>query len=388
MRLAVRESASRSASFVPVLPTEPVTAITFAPSLARAARARSRRHRAHHARSAAAHRRRTRAFLRATTASPAPASSAAATKSWPSRSSPLIAKKASPLASVRLSMEIRHRLRRVARRIFRAHRLRHFVYRPEGGHENSNSEANAISLSPGEARVRGSRMRSYEHFRRPSMPRHRLMVGKRQHPVADDLAGFMTLAGDQQHVTGFELGDAGADRLARGRRSRVAPGAAARMAARMAAASSLRGLSSVTMTRSAFACGDAPHDRPLARVAVAAGAEHHDKPAARIRPQRFERLFQRIGLVRVIDENRRAVAVADEFEPALGALRFSSAANTRAGSPPVAMASPAATSAFSTWNAPTSGNLHRVRAVAHARACTICAKPSIGCRPEPDVRRH
>src|SRR5262249_52620562 len=40
-----------------------------------------------------------------TTASPAPDASAAATKSWPSRLSPLMAKNASPRAIVRVSME-------------------------------------------------------------------------------------------------------------------------------------------------------------------------------------------------------------------------------------------------------------------------------------------
>ena len=44
--------------------------------------------------------------LRATTASAAPCLSAAATKSWPSWVSPLMANKASPAVTVRLSMEI------------------------------------------------------------------------------------------------------------------------------------------------------------------------------------------------------------------------------------------------------------------------------------------
>ena len=68
----------------------------------------------------------------------------------------------------------------------------------------------------------------------------------------------------------------------RGRRSRAAPGGRRRrIAARIAAGSSLRGLSSVTMARSARRGGDLAHHRPLAAVAVAAAAEHHDQPAAR-----------------------------------------------------------------------------------------------------------
>ena len=64
----------------------------------------------------------------------------------------------------------------------------------------------------------------------------------------------------------------------------------------------------MTMTRSALRGGDRAHHRPLAAVAVAAGAEHDDEPAARVGPQRIERLGERVGLVRVVDEDRRAVA--------------------------------------------------------------------------------
>ena len=87
-----------------------------------------------------------------------------------------------------------------------------------------------------------------------------------------------------------------------------APGAAARMAARMLAASSLRGLSSVTMTTSAPSRGDLAHHRPLALITVAAAAKHHDQPVLREGFERRQRLFQRVGLVGVIDEHRRAIA--------------------------------------------------------------------------------
>src|SRR3979490_960399 len=42
----------------------------------------------------------------------------------------------------------------------------------------------------------------------------RLMVAERQHLFADDLAGFVALAGDQQHVAAAQLHDRAADRLA------------------------------------------------------------------------------------------------------------------------------------------------------------------------------
>ncbi len=91
----------------------------------------------------------------------------------------------------------------------------------------------------------------------PSAAATAVVVGERQYPVADDLAGFVALAGDQQHVAGLQLRDGVADRLAAvadldgaGRRARIA--------ARIAAGFSLRGLSSVTMTRSAFSAAIAP----------------------------------------------------------------------------------------------------------------------------------
>ena len=188
--------------------------------------------------------------------------------------------------------------------------------------------------------------------------RDRIMIAERQHAVADDLAAFVALAGDHQHVAGLERRDRTADRLAAVADLACAPGAAARIAARIAAGSSLRGLSSVTMTRSRLLRGDRAHHRPLARVAVAAGAEHHDKLPLDVGPQRLERLRQRVGLVRVIDEDRRAVAVARRdragpWRPSSVCQRREDARPARA---PVAIASPAATSAFSTWNSPTSGS--------------------------------
>src|SRR6202035_5211038 len=61
---------------------------------------------------------------------------------------------------------------------------------------------------------------------------------------------------------------------------------------------------------------------PLAAIAVAAGAEYHREPAGHIRPQGVERLGERVGLVRVVDEDRRAAGLGDELEPALGAFEI------------------------------------------------------------------
>lgn len=83
------------------------------------------------------------------------------------------------------------------------------------------------------------------------------MVGEGQHPVSDDLAGLVPLARHQQHVPGFEAVHGGSDGPPRSAIS-TAPGAAARMDARMVEGGSERGLSSVTITTSAFSAAMAP----------------------------------------------------------------------------------------------------------------------------------
>ena len=100
-----------------------------------------------------------------------------------------------------------------------------------------------------------------------------------------------------------------------------APGAPARTSARMAAGSSRRGLSSVTMATSASARGDLAHQRALAAVAVAAGAEHHDQLAARVRAQRLQHRLQAVRRVGVVDiglaaaRRRRRRAAAGPARP-------------------------------------------------------------------------
>ena len=240
----------------------------------------------------------------ATTASPAPALSAAATKSWPSRLSPLMAKNASPGAMVRVSIEMPGT--DGGRRIARAWR----ASRPP-----SPSTVQSGDRSCHLPRKRG---------------RDRLVVAERQHPFADDLAGFMALAGDQQHVAALQL----RDRRRGSPRARspisIAPGAAGRIAARIAAGSSLRGLSSVTMTRSAFSRRDRAHHRPLAGVAVAAAAEHHDEPARARRaaaPRAPWRARRACGRSRRRSA-RRCCSPTSSSRP-LAPLSCASAANTR-----------------------------------------------------------
>ena len=88
----------------------------------------------------------------------------------------------------------------------------------------------------------------------------------------------------------------------------------------MAAASSLRGLSSVTMATSAARGDDVAHQRALATIAIAAAPEDDNQAFFCQRPQSREHFLQRVGLMRVIDENRRAITLTDEFEPPRRAL--------------------------------------------------------------------
>jgi hypothetical protein len=70
--------------------------------------------------------------------------------------------------------------------------------------------------------------------------------------------------------------------------------------------------------------GDLAHLRALADVAVAAGAEHRDQPARDVRPQRGDGGGERVGRVRVVDVDRRALGgdrralepAADGLQPA------------------------------------------------------------------------
>ena len=84
-------------------------------------------------------------------------------------------------------------------------------------------------------------------------------------------------------------------------------GRPARTAARIAAGSSLRGLSSVTMAHVGEARGRRAHQRALAAVAVAAGAEHHVQPARGMRAQRGQQPLQRVRRVGVVHIDRGAV---------------------------------------------------------------------------------
>ena len=131
----------------------------------------------------------------------------------------------------------------------RAHRRRHRLDRPQ-----RRAHAASPFRVPGRERSGCTASGTVElascHLL-PQRRRDRLVIAERQRAVADDLAGFMALAGDQQHVAGRKRRDRAADRLAAVADLASRRRAPARIAARIAPGFSLRGLSSVTMTRSA-----------------------------------------------------------------------------------------------------------------------------------------
>ena len=114
----------------------------------------------------------------------------------------------------------------------------------------------------------------------PAAPRDRLVIGERQRPVADDLAGFVALAGDQQHVARLQARD----------RRRGSPRARSPISTRAGRGGQDRGADRGRIFAARIVVGDddavghlggdRAHQRPLAGVAVAAAAEHHDELAA------------------------------------------------------------------------------------------------------------
>ena len=145
-----------------------------------------------------------------------------------------------------------------------------------------------------------------------------LVIAERHNFLSNDLAGLMALARNQQHVAGFEIGHGTADRLIAVADLfgvwRTAPNSGPDRAGLFAARIVVRDDHAVRLLGRYRA-----HDGPLAGVAVAAGAEHNDEFAAHIGTQRVKHFGERIGLVRVVDKNRRAGFPADQIEPPLGA---------------------------------------------------------------------
>ena len=143
----------------------------------------------------------------------------------------------------------------------------------------------------------------------------------------------------------------------------------ARMSATIASPSSLRGLSSVTMTRSArrsaiaAICGRLPRSRspPQPNTQIS-------RPR-RMRAQRRQRLLQRIGRVRVVDDHqrlRRRRRRGGSCGRATG-CSCASASAMASGASPSASSAPATASRLSTLKRPSSGERTAWRASPHRR---------------------
>ena len=83
----------------------------------------------------------------------------------------------------------------------------------------------------------------------------------------------------------------------------------------IASGSSERGLSLVTIATSASSDGDPAHERALAAVAVAAAAEdaEHARRGAML-ARGAQDVLQRVGRVRVVDDDREVLALVDRLE--------------------------------------------------------------------------
>ena len=122
---------------------------------------------------------------------------------------------------------------------------------------------------------------------------HLVVVRERQRPVADDLAGFVALCRPRpERRPACSSLHGRADGARRGRRSRGRPGAPAMISARMAAGSSERGLSSVTMTISALSAAMRPISGRLPRSRSPPQPKTQTSLPRRERAQRIEHMRQ------------------------------------------------------------------------------------------------
>ena len=294
--MPTEESAWRSASLVLVFPAEPVTAMIFALVRARAAAPAfsSAASTSGTTIIGAVSRPSAGSLPSAMTSRLAPALTAAVAKSWPSMTSPLMAKKASPGTRLRVSIDMP----------VTACGIAPIGLPPIASISSSASQSELIST------------RSRSALRTSSWSENGKVY------VADRLAFLVALAGDDQRVAGVKGRNRLADRLVA-----VADldGAGRGGEDRLADFGRYFGARIVVGDDDEVGepGGDLAHDRALAAVAVAAAAEDDDDAAGGEGPDRGEHVFQRVRLVRVVDIDRRAVlSRAGKVEPAGRALEM------------------------------------------------------------------
>ena len=238
----------------------------------------------------------------ATTASAAPAVERGLDEVVAVASSPWIATKTSPGTRVRVSME---------------------TPGDASGRQRRRSRPRARPR-------RSPRWSTARLMRPPRCERRRdlLVVGERQHLVADDLAGLVALAGDEQHVAGSQRRRRRRGSPRRGRRSRSRP-------ARRRGSGADRGriLGARIVVGDDDAVGVLGRDAPISgRLPVSrsppAPKTTMSRPLAYGRSASAPwRAHRACGHSR---RRRRAVRAADELEPALGALQVLAAPRARA----------------------------------------------------------
>ena len=297
-------------SLTEVLPTEPVTPTTLAPSARRQAR-RQRLQR----RQAGRPRRRPRppraefAFLPAsgdkhelsagpTTTPQAPASIAAGANSPPSTRSPRRPKKRSPSPLAR-GVDRRPRAASRARPRRRSRRPSPRRSAPRPGSSPVRSSSPPPSAAAPRGRPRGRRRGSCGRPRIPGPARGPCRRSPR-----------CRRARRASKASAIAARRSGSD-------STPAPSPVpARTSAMIASGSSERGLSEVTIARSEPLGAGPAHLRPLVAVAVAAGAEDRDHPALGQPPGGAEDVVERVGRVGVVDEHGEVLALVDRLEAA------------------------------------------------------------------------
>ncbi len=84
----------------------------------------------------------------------------------------------------------------------------------------------------------------------------------------------------------------------------------------IASGSSERGLSDVTIDDVGELARDLAHQRPLAAIAVASGAEDDDHPPVAKIARGPEHRLERVGRVRVVDDDGERLAFVDRLEAA------------------------------------------------------------------------
>ena len=188
----------------------------------------------------------------------------------------------------------------------------------------------------------------------PSSSRGDLTVVEVDRPVGEDLVVLVALARDQHRVAG--LGESRSPARSRAARStstsHVAPVEPQPVLDLQDDADRVLGPRVVArhddvVGRAAAAA--VAHQRALVGVAIAAAAEHGDDAARGDRPDRRDRLLERVRRVRVVDEHRERLTVSRPARAVPGTCGAgSSPATTVARPTPSASAQPAATSALLT----------------------------------------